>query len=98
MFDVNMHIALGRDGLGVQRELLAFLSKGNRFQTGPLPKSFDRDRPMKLLVGLFRTKKGDYGLITRYSKLTVVELNGRVGVAPVNLLARRPLKKIDGKR
>jgi hypothetical protein len=63
-------------------ELLAFMTEGNRFETGPLPKGFDKSRPMKLVVALFRTKKGDYGLITRFSKLTVIELNGYVGVAP----------------
>jgi hypothetical protein len=83
MLEVHIAIALGPREPGLQGELLGFMADGNRFQTGPLPEGFDKQRPMKYLVALVRTKKGDYGLITRYREFTVLELKGRVGVAPV---------------
>jgi hypothetical protein len=67
----------------LQGELLAFLGEDSRFQAGPLPKGFERQRWPKYLVALFRTRQGDYGLITRYAEFAVVELAGQVGVAPV---------------
>lgn len=65
----------------LQKHVLSFLFAGNRFQTGLLPKAFV-DNSHKRVVGLFRTKKGDYGLITVFRDITVVELKGRIGVAP----------------
>lgn len=78
MLEVNIAIPQG-DYL--QNELLAFVTEGNRFETGPLPKGFEKAD--KYLVALFRTKKGDYGLIARYETFAVIELNGVFGVAPV---------------
>jgi hypothetical protein len=83
---LEVHIAIALDSRdpdrGLRDELLGFMVEGNCFKTDRLPDSFDKDRPLKYLVALFRTKKGDYGLITRYKDFAVVELNGRVGVAP----------------
>lgn len=62
-------------------ELDRFLSRGGRFHTGRrLPDGFEDDRPPKHKVLLFRTTKGEYGLLTFYSGFVVVELNRRVGV------------------
>jgi hypothetical protein len=84
MLEVRMAVALGPGEPGLQGELFSFMAQGNRFEAGNLPDQFDNDdRPLKLLVALFRTKKGDYGLITRYRKFTIVELKSMVGVAPV---------------
>jgi hypothetical protein len=83
MLEVSIAIALGPGKPGLQGELLGFMADGNRFQTGPLPEGFGKERPLKYLVALVRTRKGEYGLITRYREFTVLELNGRVGVAPV---------------
>jgi hypothetical protein len=84
MLEVKMAVALGLGEPGLEGELFSFFTQGNRFEAGNLPDQFDEDgRPLKLLVALFRTKKGDYGLITRYSKYAIVELKGVVGVAPV---------------
>jgi hypothetical protein len=79
MLEVNIHVPQG-DYL--RNALLGFLAEGNRFQTGPLSKGFEDDRPPEYVIALFRTKKGSYGLITRYRDFTVVELNRRVGVVP----------------
>jgi hypothetical protein len=80
MLEVNIAV---RETDHLADELLAFMTEGNRFQVGPLPESFDKKRPTKYLVALLRTKDGDYGLITRYRDLAVIELKGYVGVALV---------------
>lgn len=83
VLEVRISIAGGPQDRTAQDELLAFMSEGNRFDTGRLPEGFEQFR--KYVVGLIRTKKGDYGLITRYSTFAVIELNGVVGVAHVGL-------------
>lgn len=81
VLEVNIAIAAGHPTL--QDELLAFMTAGNRFETGRLPDRFDKERPRKYVTALFRTRKGEYGLITRYREIAVVEWKGMVGVAPV---------------
>jgi hypothetical protein len=84
MLEVNIAVAADPRSPSLQDELLRFLTKGNRFDTGGLPDDFDKTRrPRKHLVGLVRTKQGQYGLITLYREFAVIELNGMVGIAPV---------------
>src|SRR5262249_40212840 len=83
VLEINIAVAFGPGIPTLEDELLAFMSKDNRFETGRFPADFEKDRPPKCVVGLFRTKKGEYGLITRYAGFAVIELNGLVGVAPV---------------
>ena len=86
MLEVNIAIALGPRSPSLEDELLRFMVEGNRFDTGGLPDDFDKSRrPRKHLVGLVRTKKGQFGLITLYRELAVVELDGKVGVAPAKV-------------
>jgi hypothetical protein len=75
MLEVNVAIAVDPRSPSLQEELLRFMTEGNRFETGRLPNSFDKST-RKHLVAIFRTKKGDYGLITLYRELAVIELNG----------------------
>jgi RNA polymerase sigma factor (sigma-70 family) len=90
MLEVNMHVPQG-DYL--RSALLGFLAEDNRFQTGPLPKGFEDDRPPQYAVALFRTKKGSYGLLTLYRNFIVVELNRRVGVVILDADAAKKKKE-----
>lgn len=81
MLEVNIAIAVGPGIPTLQDQLLAFMAKGNRFTTEPLTKELLKTL-RKHLVGVIRTKKGEYGLITKYSRFTVLELNGYIGVVP----------------
>jgi hypothetical protein len=86
ILEVNIAIAADPKSPSLQDELLRFMTAGNHFDAGRLPDDFDKSRrPRKHLVGLFRTKKGQLGLITLYRELAVVELEGKVGVAPAKI-------------
>jgi hypothetical protein len=62
-------------------ELQNLLSGGGRFHTGRLPDGFESDRPPKAAVLLVRTRQGEYGLITFYSRgFVVIEMNKQIGV------------------
>lgn len=84
MLEVNIAIALDPRFPTLQDELWRFMTEGNRFLTGPLPDGFAKS-PRKHLVAVFRTKMGDYGLITLYREFAVIELKGLVGVAPASV-------------
>lgn len=81
MLEVHIAIAMDPKSPGLADELLRFMKDGNEFETGPLPDRFIK-HPQKQLVALFRTRQGTYGLITLYRDLAVIELQGRIGVAP----------------
>lgn len=84
VLEMRIAIAVGPHDPGVQGEVLAFMTDGNRFETGRLADDFEKEIREKYLTALFRTKSGDYGLITRYKNLAMVELNGLIGVAPIS--------------
>jgi hypothetical protein len=83
MLEVNIAIPQDPRCPGLRDEVLGVLSEGNRFETGRLPDQFGKGPAVKYLVALFRTKKGDYGLVTRYRDIGVIEFKGTVGVVPV---------------
>jgi hypothetical protein len=65
----------------LEDELLAYMGQDNSFLTGPLPEQRGGQPPPKYLSALFRTKTGEYGLITRYADFCVIELRGMLGAA-----------------
>lgn len=90
--EVNIAVALVRSGPDgrlkstMEHDLFLFLEKGQKFDPGPLPPAAIRSH--KSLVALIQTKSGDFGLVTVYPQLTILELKGQVGV----VCTARPLK------
>lgn len=81
MLEVNIAIALDPRFPGLLDELFVFMGNGKQFAAGELPDGLSK-RPQKQLVAVIRMKSGEYGLITVYRDMAVVELQGRIGVVP----------------
>ena len=72
-----MHIP-GREYL--ERTIRAAIPAESQFSLGPVPERISRSPRTPLLTALLQTKKGGFGLLTIYPRMTIIELNDRCGM------------------
>ena len=72
-----MHV---RAGDHLEQTIRASIPADSQFSLGPVPERISGDLRMPLLTALVQTKKGEFGLLTIYPGMTILELNDRYGM------------------
>jgi hypothetical protein len=77
----NLHVP---DGDYLETFIHGWLTEAAEFHPGPLPENATQDLRSPLLTVLFENAKGEHGLLTMYSDVAVLEINGRYGLVLKN--------------